>query len=134
MHEIIENIVSYLSFLENQLELSISVHFSTEKLRCFPDEMYLKLLPYSAHKNPYCTVIKKYNWEKCICSQQDILRNDSLGRCFSRSCYAGVKEYISLIYDEKEIAAYVAVSGYRSAVPNQLCTNVDIWEKCLSSK
>ncbi len=131
MHELIDNIVSYLSFLESKLELSVSVHFSTKKLRSFPDEMFSKLVPYSIHKNPYCAVVKKDNWEKCICYQQNILRGNSFGRCFCRSCYAGVKEYISLVYDEKEIAAYIAVSGYRSAVPTQDCINVDIWERCL---
>lgn len=131
MHELINNIVSYLSFLENKLELSVSVHFSAKKLCSFPDELFSNLAPYSAHKNPYCAFVKKDNWEKCICSQQNILCGDSFGRCFCRSCYAGVREYISLVYDETEIAAYIAVSGYRSALPTQDCINVDIWERCL---
>ena len=43
MHELIDNIVSYLNFLESKLDLGVSVHFSVEKLRSFPDEMFLKL-------------------------------------------------------------------------------------------
>ena len=134
MHELIDNIVSYLTFLESQLELNVSVHFCVNKLRSFPAEMFLKLEPYSAHKNPYCAVVKKENWKTCICSQQNILRGDVLDRCFCRTCYAGVKEYICHIYDKDGIAAYIAVSGYRSEVPDTDCMHVDMWKKCLSSR
>ncbi len=132
MHELIDNIVSYLNFLESKLDLGVSVHFSVEKLRSFPDEMFLKLVPYSAHRNPYCAFVKKDTWEKCICSQQDLLRGNTFGSRFCRTCYAGVHEYISLIYDGDGIAAYVSVSGYRSELPDQGCINVDMWKKCLS--
>ncbi len=135
MHELIDNIVSYLSFLERKLELSISVHFSTKKLRSFPDEMFLKLVPYSAHKNPYCAVVKKDHWESCICYQRDILHaDDNLGRCLCRTCYAGVTEYICRIYDADGIAAYIAVSGYRSGVSDPGCINIDMWRTCLSNR
>lgn len=132
MHELIDNIVSYLTFLENTFALSVSVHFSTKKLLCFPDEMFSKLAPYSAHRNPYCAVVKKDKWDNCVCDQQDILLDYMSDRSFCKTCHAGVKEYISRIYDGNEIAAYIAVSGYRSMVPPTDCINTEMWVRCLS--
>lgn len=133
MHELMRNIVSYLDYLESSLGLSISVHFSHQKLRSFPDEMFSMLLPYNVHKNPYCAMVKKNQWEKCIQTQQNILRDEGSGKCFCHTCYAGVQDYVCQIREENHIAGYVAVSGYRNETPPPGCIDEEVWKGCLSA-
>lgn len=132
MYELADHIVSYLAFLERTYELSISIHFSAKTLRFFPDKLFSKLEAYSAHTNPYCAFVKKDHWETCICAQQDILHDYGAEKSFCKTCHAGVTEYISRIYVDDEIVAYVAVSGYRSETPVSNCMNMEMWKNCLS--
>ncbi len=132
MHRLIDNIVDYFSFLEKTFELSLSVHFSVSIIQHLPEELISRIQPYGTHTNPYCAAVKKQKWEQCICSQKNILQDYLSDRSFCRTCYAGVKEYISRSYVKDEIVAYIAVSGYRDRVPAPSCISNELWTNCLS--
>ena len=111
MQKLMDNIISYLDYLKEELHLCVSVHFSDRKLRVFPQELFSRLLPYNIHENPYCCLVKRDHWETCIREQQDILQQPLCGGV-CRSCHAGVREYLFQITDGEQVAGYVAVSGY----------------------
>lgn len=117
MQRLMENILSYLAYLETDLGLCVSVHFSNDKLRAIPKELFAQLLPYNVHKNPYCCLVKKDRWEACIASQQEILNQPPCDRIRCRTCHAGVREYLCQISDGEQVAGYVAVSGYLGENP-----------------
>lgn len=112
MQRLMDNIISYLNYLETQLQLCVSVHFSNQKLRVFPKELFSQLLPYNVHKNPYCCLIKKDHWNRCIDTQQEILGKPPCGEMLCHTCHAGVREYLFQIIDGNQVVGYVAVSGY----------------------
>jgi hypothetical protein len=112
MQRLTENIISYLDYLEKELKLCISVHFSIQKLRSMPKALFSQLLPYNVHKNPYCSLVKKDCWAQCIAAQQEILSLSPCEKMLCRTCHAGVQEYLYHIQDGDQVAGYVAVSGY----------------------
>lgn len=134
MHALIDNIANYFAFLEKTFQLSISVHFSISTIGYFPEELFPKIQPYATHTNPYCAAVKKHKWEQCICNQREILQNHLTDRCLCKTCFAGVKEYISRIYTNDRIVAYIAVSGYRDELPPLDCANRELWMNCLSNQ
>lgn len=117
MQRLTENILAYLAYLETDLDLCVSVHFSNEKLRAIPKELFSQLLPYNVHKNPYCCLVKKDRWEACIASQQVVLSQQPCDGIRCRTCHAGVREYLCQIRDGEQVAGYVAVSGYLGENP-----------------
>jgi len=117
MQSLMENVISYLNYLETQLQLCVSVHFSDQRLRVFPKELFSQLLPYNVHKNPYCCLVKKDRWDQCINAQQEILGLPPCSGMLCRTCHAGVREYLFQIMDGDQVAGYVAVSGYLGESP-----------------
>ncbi len=108
----IENIVSYLEYLKNDCNLSVSVHFSKEAFATLPNELCTKLLPHNSHNNPYCMAIKKDSHEMCICSQRQLRENSMRDISLCRTCFAGVSEYIYPVFRGESPIGFVAVSGY----------------------
>lgn len=117
MQRLMENIISYLDYLEQELRLCVSVHFSNRKLRVFPKELFSQLLPYNVHKNPYCCLVKKDHWNQCIDTQQKILGLPPCSKMLCCTCHAGVREYLFQIMESDQVAGYVAVSGYLGEDP-----------------
>lgn len=133
MHKLLTNIVTYLKYLNESLNLSTSVHFTDEKLLAFPESVFAMLLPYNVHRNPYCSCVKKTRWEDCICEQEKIMLkcDNPEGTC--ETCYAGVQEYIQRIFEGTQVVGYIAVSGYRGEIPSKTCPNEVAWREHLCS-
>ena len=120
MQKWVENIVSYLDYLNHQCHLQTSVHFNNERLISLPTEVILQLQQYNAHVNPYCILVKsgKNQHARCLEEQRQIL-NSERSEPFCHTCFAGVYEYIFPFYEEGKIIGYIAVSGFRHhPVPN----------------
>lgn len=136
MYSLLGNIISYIQYLRKEHELQVSIHFKDEKIRCFPEQAWTMLAPYNAHHNPYCVQIKekKENWEKCRASQKLIMQENDKNRSFCYVCYAGVYEAVYLVWDEGEVAGYIAVSGYRKAEPEGMVFNTELWKNNLKEE
>lgn len=131
MNELLKDIVSYLSYLENSIKLNISVHFANDVLGSIPGDMFEKLLPYNVHKNYFCSVVKRTNRDSCIRHQQELLRCCNSEASFCNACHAGVEEYIQQIKSEDKILGYISISGYRANKVPVECIDMEAWEKCL---
>ena len=137
MQELLNNITDYVEYLQKECGLSVSVHFSDEKLRSLPESVFSRLLPYNIHRNPYCGLVKKTQWKTCMKSQQKILKRQTEEISFCSTCYAGVTEYIRYMKEKdgtgkKRIAGYVAVSGYRTNSPVEKGFDLAGWERYLN--
>ncbi len=109
----INRITSYIDYLKNDCSLSVSVHFSKEAFASLPNEIFLALLPYNSHNNPYCMAIKREKHHMCIQSQRKLRKSLNPDSSFCRTCFAGVSEYICPVCKNKNVIGFVAVSGYR---------------------
>lgn len=131
MNKLMQDIVSYLDYLNSTLELCTSVHFNSDKLRYFSSELFSMLLPYNVHNNPYCALVKKECWMQCIQEQRKIMSRQDGKAHFCQTCYAGVYEYICQITEGKVVIGYIAVSGYRSNALHEGCLHEESWMKNL---
>ena len=131
MDKLLKDIVSYLSYLENQSKLNISLHFANDVLGSIPGNMFEKLLPFNVHKNYFCSVVKRTKREDCICRQQEVLHRRSLHASFCNTCHAGVGEYIQQIKSEDKILGYISVSGYRGSQTPVECVDAELWKNAL---
>lgn len=134
MYKILSNILSYLAYLNMECGLNTTVHFSEDKLRCFPEPMLSGILSYNTHNNPYCVMVKRQNWQKCILSQRMVIRKKCEGDSFCGVCHAGVYEYIHQIREAGTVVGFVAVSGYRKLDRPGKTPNLLAWEKNLSQR
>ena len=128
MYRLLENIVSYLAYLNDECGLSTTVHFSEQKLCWFSKNAFTMLLPYNVHNNPYCALVKKKNWSKCTYSQKKVINKYCSGHSFCGTCYAGVYEYVYQIVEDGNVVGFIAVSGYRKSDGRQRCMDRESWE------
>ena len=128
----IQDIVRYLSYLENECRLYVSVHFRVECFGALSGEMFSALLPYNRHKNAYCIEVKKEGMARCLASQKEIMSGESTP--YLRTCHAGVCEHITPVLSEKEIIGFIAVSGFRQkeSLPPKL--GKELWQASLSEE
>ena len=133
MEEVFNNIIDYLEYLNNSLNLNVTVHFTKKCITRIPEKYFNRLLPYNVHKNPYCVFVKKNCWDKCILSQREIQKTNAK-QGFCRVCHAGVKEYVNLFFLNNEAMGYVAVSGFREEKPRFAPKNFVRWQQELSPK
>lgn len=131
MEEILDNIVSYLEFLNTQQGFSATVHFTEKTVSRFPESLFRRLLPYNVHMNPYCALVKKDRWDTCVASQREVQNMEYRGG-FCRTCHAGVREYVHQIRSGGEILGYVSVSGFRCAGTQVPPEDRKCWEENLS--
>lgn len=130
MEKLLDSIIRYLDYLNNDLQLSVSVHFCDDLLKKLPKRWFMRLCRYNSHNNHYCLNVKglQGNGYRCICEQKSIYENyreDS----FFRICYAGVYEYIAPVCENRKIVSFVAVSGFRREAPDGI--NKTLWERYL---
>ena len=116
MKILINKITSYLNYLNKDCRLSISVHFDKNVFDCLPTQIVAQLLPFNSHINPYCTVVKATNHNKCLQEQKDLLTKCQKDDFLCRICHAGVYEYIYPIIKGTDTAGFIAVSGVCSAI------------------
>ena len=132
MNKLVQNIVSYLKYLNNDCKLKVSVHFSEDTLKSMPKSVLSELLPYNCHYNVYCSAVKKCDYTKCLLNQKKIIEKCGKERFFSL-CHAGVYEYIYPVYKDKT-AGYIAVTGYRLLSHDEKnITEYDLWKYALST-
>lgn len=133
MNKLIENIGMYLCYLNNDLKLSVSVHFCVEIVKMLPKEVWNVITEYNSHNNPYCMFVKNKMRNKCICEQKSIYINCENDDAFYKTCHGGVYEYISPISKNGKIIGFICVSGYRGeyAIKN---INNELWHKNLISE
>lgn len=134
MNKILKDIVSYLDHLNTDCKLNVTIHFSEEKLHWFSTESFSALLPYNAHKNLYCALVKKNNWQACAQCQKKIIKKRIDGDWFCGTCHAGVYEYVRQIVEDGTVVGFVSVSGYRRPADRDRSPEVSSWEKYLSDR
>jgi len=135
MEIIIKKITSYLEYLNNNCNLSVSIHFDKSVFDSLPRQIITLLLPYNSHINPYCMVVKAASHSKCLLDQREILKKCKKDESFCRVCHAGVYEYIYPICKNEDITGFAAVSGYRQKIPSPDCNiNTALWETALDER
>ena len=135
MNDIVKNITSYLTYLNNVCKLKVSVHFNQVTFDCIPTNIAARILPFNSHTNAYCVTVKNIDHTKCLNNQREILLKCKKDSPFCHTCHAGVHEYIYPVFKKNEAVGFVAVSGYRCKNPdNNLIINRDLWEQTLMVK
>lgn len=135
MYKLIENIVSYLEYLNTACRLSVSVHFRSERLRYLPISLWQKISPYNKHTNPYCMAVKANGrYAECILSQTELYDGCENRDGFCRVCHAGVYEYIRPIIESGQSIGFVAVSGFRKKGETAGIVNEKIWKTALKEE
>ena len=133
MNNLLENIISYLKYLNGELKLTISVHFEQNVFDHLSHGIVSTLLPYNSHTNAYCVMTKSVNHNKCILNQKDILNKCRKHESFLNICHAGVSEYIYPICRADNVVGFVAASGYRQKrTENTEISNYHLWKSVLS--
>ena len=135
MDDLINNIVSYLKYLNKDCKLNVSVHFKSGIFERMTESMALSLLPYNSHTNSYCVMAKSRDYDKCQLNQKKILAKCEKNIPFCNVCHAEVREYIYPFYRNSDSVGFVAVSGYRADNPN--LNNIlsrEIWENALDGR
>ncbi|MBQ8230734.1 MAG: helix-turn-helix transcriptional regulator [Lachnospiraceae bacterium] len=114
----IDDILNYIRFLEEQYDFSISIH-AKERGHC---KVIDRLIPYNIHRNPYCLFITsdKQRHSQCVDVQQKIRENCQC-EIFYMNCMCGVGQYVLPVKYGSDLLGFICVSGYGNAP-----------EKCLS--
>lgn len=135
MKNLINKIILYLEYLNNDCHLNVSLHFDRSVFDCLPLQIVNLILPYNSHSNPYCMVVKAANHNKCLLGQREILKKCRKNESFCHVCHAGVYEYIYPICENEEITGFTAVSGYRQKNQHSHCSiNTALWETALDER
>ena len=134
MKQLMDEIIAYLDYLNEQCGLQVSVHFGKEKLNRMPESVLAALQPYNIHRNPYCIMIKRTGEKhrRCLRSQQLVLLKCKKCGSFCGVCHAGVYEFIYPIYEDGEAVGYAAASGYRKEIPPGTVENEELWRESLN--
>lgn len=112
--ESLDSIKKYYEYLENVANLSITVHYVTNKYR---EAFFINALPIpNVHFNPYCTYIKQtLNLHpKCLRCQKKAEAKVISEGSFSGVCHAGVFEYVYPLKFGDNILGFLSVSSYKS--------------------
>lgn len=133
MDNLIENIISYLKYLNTDCALNVSVHFHADIFERLPQNMVLRLLQYNCHTNAYCVIVKSADHRKCVLNQKNLLEKCQKGESFCNTCHAQVHEYIYPVFMKEKAVGFVAVSGYRKEeYIEKGVLNRELWEKFLT--
>lgn len=133
MEKLLDKITSYIEYLNNDCELSVSVHFDEETYLCLPKKAIEALVKYNSHTNPYCMAVKSEKQHKCIMSQRELIKKCEKGESFLSVCHAGVNEFICPILKDGKAIGFAAVSGYRKETAQDVI-NKHLWEMTLEKK
>lgn len=110
-----EKMMKYIQYLEEQHNISISVHFAP-KYSFIPSEGTLPgFQKYYGHINAYCLYVKNvlHMQRKCWRCQSFAIGKCGHAESYEGTCHAGVHEYIRRFRRGEEVAGFVSVSGYR---------------------
>ena len=106
-----DHITEYISYLNLQHSLEISLHISDSDDIILYGNLYL----HNSHTNPYCTRLKFCEAAKrcCLQKQASVTRRAAEGS-FVGVCYAGVREIVYPISNGERTVGFISVSGYRA--------------------
>ena len=103
----LQDIVSYLEYLENRCGLAVSVHTGTEGISSVIDT----LAPYNIHRSDFCLSIKAdFDRHRCCLAHQRKVRANCTQAIFCMQCPYGVMEQIVPIRRDNGVLGYLAVS------------------------
>lgn len=132
MDNLIENIDSYINYLNRVCGLLVSIHFRNDVFNRIHDSLASTILPYNCHTNAYCIMVKNSDHKKCLLNQKNILTRCQSKKAFCHICHAEVQEYIYPICKNDDVVGFIAVSGYRRNNPAQCnILNYDLWKRVL---
>lgn len=132
MNNLIEKIVSYINYLNEDCGLIVSVHFGDDVFNHMNESLASMILPYNCHTNAYCVMVKNANHNKCLINQKNILAKCQSKKSFCNTCHAEVNEYIYPICIDDDAVGFIAVSGYRRENPTECnILNYDLWKSVL---
>ena len=135
MNNLIENIVSYINYLNKDCGLMVSVHFKDDIFNHMHDSLASMILPYNCHTNAYCVMVKNSNYNKCLLNQKKILTKCKSENAFCHICHAEVNEYIYPICQNTAVVGFIAVSGYRRNNPTECnILNYNLWNRNLGAE
>lgn len=110
MNRLADEIAAYIEYLKSQYGLNISLHPKSEFSQIF--SACSNLAPYNSHLSPYCTVVKKTDFEKCIKCQRMVIKKCENLLFFTGECHAGVMQYIHTAENDGTSVGFISVSGY----------------------
>lgn len=135
MKGIIENIVSYIDYLNKDCGLNVSIHFKNDVFNHLNSSLVSEILPYNRHTNAYCMMVKNMDHSKCLLNQKNILEKCKEGGAFCHICHGGVYEYIYPVLLNGEAVGFVAASGYRKDNTNKTAVlNCELWKSALTAE
>ena len=113
MQKLVNHIISYLDYLQENCRLSITLH----DFQRITSPHLVQFLPYRVHSNPYCIYLKAHTeiWDACIGNQKKLLLRLADGP-FYGACHCGVEEYVYPLKQytpREEVIGFISVSGYR---------------------
>ena len=117
MDNLINDITSYLMYLNEVCNINVSVHFERNIFEFLPESIASKILPYNCHTDAYCVMTKNADHSKCLLNQKNILKKCVSREPFYNICHAGIKEYIYPIYKNSAPAGFVASGGFGEEIP-----------------
>ncbi len=108
MH-ILDSVVKYISFLEREYSLYVSVHCLQPPL----DSLMPEMGKYNTHYHPYCLYFKSHPklWEKCHAMQSKVIRRGGTDIFYGECCF-GVCEYVIPILHKEKNIGFISVSGF----------------------
>lgn len=133
MEQLLQEILSYLQYLNQNCGLHTTLHFSEEKICWFSEEVFKAFLPYNTHDNPYCLLAKKKAWHRCLAAQKKLICHPDGPQHGCHTCYAGVREYVYTITEHGQSVGFLAVSGYRRPQDRSRNLDEESWETHLQS-
>lgn len=107
---LLDDIVAYMNYLRDELDLQITLHGMESYLQPCLDQ----LLKYNLHSNSLCTYAKQSFplWKHCIDRQYKVLNRAQDGMYFGM-CWAGISEYILPVRNgQGQAIMFLSVSGY----------------------
>lgn len=103
----LQDIRSYLEYLETNCGLAVSIHTGTETASAVIDS----LAPYNIHRSSFCLSVKAdLDRHRCCLAHQKQVRAQCGKEIFCVQCPYGVTEQIVPIFREENLLGYLAVS------------------------
>lgn len=132
MKTLIQRIIAYMKFLENDCNIAISIHFGQDNFYSLPDDIILGLKRFNTHKNPYCMHVKIQHHNQCMQTQRVIKASCQCHAAFCHTCHAGVLQYVYPFTRDNKVIGFAAVCGFRQALPSDGILDSDLWARFLT--
>ena len=111
LQAIVQDILSYMRYLRDQLGYEVSVH----QIDAFAAGFMKGLSSFNNHECFYCRYMKSNTDIAMKCVEHQIALCDKIGtEPFFGTCWLGVGEYVFPLFDrDRTVVGFISVSGYR---------------------